>query len=461
VIAMTAGLTRRSFLSRSALGGATLALAGVLRPAGASAEAVAGAGPYGPLGAADANGLRLPAGFTSRIIGQAEVPVAGTQYPWHFYPDGGATFAAEDGGWVYVSNSEVPLRGGVGAVRFDAAGEIVDAYSILSDTSVNCAGGPTPWGTWLSCEEFDLYGNPPAGSAPAGQVWECDPFQPGQGRPLPALGFFAHEAAAVDPDNGRIYMTEDRPNGLFYRFTPAAYPDLSSGTLEAAVLDGTTMSWVPVPDPTGGSRPADQLDGVATIFAGGEGAWWRQGTVFWNTKFDNKIHRLDCSTDTYGVVYDAASFGEPPLRGIDNIVVDEISGDAYIAEDGADMELVLLTTDGVVAPFAQFVGQEQSEVAGPAFSPDGSRLYFSSQRGGIAAPGNGITVEVTGPFRGIRPAEPAAAATTGTDPADDGNLLAVGGIAAVAVAAGAAGVLALRNRGRGGDGPGASDTVTD
>ena len=73
----------------------------------------------------------------------------------------------DDGGWIYVSNSETPpqVGGGASALRFSSNGDIVDAYRILSDTWQNCAGGATPWGTWLSCEETD-----------AGHVWECDPL---------------------------------------------------------------------------------------------------------------------------------------------------------------------------------------------------------------------------------------------------------------------------------------------
>ena len=91
-------------------------------------------------------------------------------------------------GLVYTVNSEVPVVGGCSALRFDASGEIVDAYSILDGTSVNCAGGRTPWDTWISCEEF-----------PAGRCFECDPFQPSDGNVREALGTFQHEAVAVDP----------------------------------------------------------------------------------------------------------------------------------------------------------------------------------------------------------------------------------------------------------------------
>ncbi|HEX5097398.1 MAG TPA: translocation protein TolB, partial [Acidimicrobiia bacterium] len=88
--------------------------------------------PYGDLNPPDANGLMLPNGFRSRVVGTSGEVVTGTNYTWHVFPDGGATFAMPDGGWVYASNSEIPggTAGGVGALRFDAGGQIVDAYPI-------------------------------------------------------------------------------------------------------------------------------------------------------------------------------------------------------------------------------------------------------------------------------------------------------------------------------------------
>lgn len=94
-----------------------------------------------------------------------------------------------------------------------------------------------------------------------------------------------------------------------------------------------------------------------------------------------------------------------PLRGVDNVTVAQ-NGDVFVAEDGDDMQICVLSPSGtgdvVVAPVLQVVGQLSSEITGPAFSPDGTRLYFSSQRG--PGPGGpGITYEVTGPFRGAAP----------------------------------------------------------
>jgi secreted PhoX family phosphatase len=458
-------MDRRTFLRNAVVAsGGAVALPTVAMATGAGAQAGGGAGPYGSIDdqEPDENGLLLPAGFTSRIVAVAGESVGDTDYAWHVFPDGAATFDDGDGGWFLAVNSEVLIptgKGGASSIHFDPDGEITDAFRILDGTTGNCAGGPTPWGTWLSCEE----------SGDLGQVWEADPTGAEDAVAFPALGQWNHEAAAVDPDNEQVYLTQDSPEGLFYRFTPDAYPDLSAGTLEAAIVaDDGAVTWGEVADPSGqeGTLTHLQVPG-ATVFPGNEGVWYHDGTVVFTSKGDNRVHAIDVEAQTYEVVYE----GTDPLTGVDNITVENGSGDLYVAEDGGNMEVVLISAEGDVVPFARVVetGHEDSEVTGPTFNPAGDRLYFSSQRGptdktlveiadvGAETKNGGRTYEITGPFRGIEVAANADTPSTATTLAaagdsegdDDGvnpDGLLVIGIGAVAVAAAAAGVVAVRRR---------------
>lgn len=353
----------------------------------------------------------VPRGFAVREVARTgREAVAGSGYRWHPEPDGGAVFPIEDGGWIYVSNSEVdiPRQGGVGALRFDADGKLVDSYEICRGTTNNCAGGPTPWGTWLSCEETDH-----------GLVFECDPLGAQPAIALPALGMFKHEAAAVDPIRRRLYLTEDVEDGRFYRFTPDHYPrggraDLRRGRLEVAVVSGDDplqsrpVTWKAV------TAPVPRLDGDkglakesptryqvadSTAFDGGEGCWYHQGIVYFTTKGDNRVWALDTTADTIDLIYDKASDSafNPGIDDVDNLTV-SAGGDVLVAEDGAEMRLVVV--DPTAQPFelVNVVGQRGSEITGPAFSPDGMRLYFSSQRGRAGDATDGRTYEMRGPF---------------------------------------------------------------
>ncbi len=403
---------RRAFLRKSLKTAGMVAMAPAVARLGQNAHA-AGASllELGPLGAPDDLGIRLPAGFSSRKIAQAFYRVPNTRRGWHIFPDGGACFETADAGWIYVSNSEFPVAGGVQAVRFNGAGDIQDAYNILSGTSLNCAGGATPWNTWLSCEEHDL-----------GFVWECDPYGVKKAVKHPCMGMFRHEAVAVDPIRQRLYLTEDTGDGCFYRFTPDNYPDLSTGILEVAVIDGVTTAsdidpaavlsvrWVvvPAPFPSVESGPQGtllnsiptryQVDN-ATHFDGGEGLWYHDQTIFFTTKGDNRVWELDLASDRLSILYDFATSANPILSGVDNITVAP-SGDIIVAEDGGDMQLVAVNEFGDVAAILQVTDQDHSELTGPALNPAGNRLYFSSQRGPEKRfPRNlGITYEILGAF---------------------------------------------------------------
>lgn len=385
-------MERRNFLRVAVVGATAAAFGGASWQEAFAAAAQPGPSPYGPLQAADANGIRLPSGFTSRVVGRTGQRVAGTSYLWHPAPDGGACFA-DGSGWIYVSNSEVPLVGGTSAVRFDSAGQITGAYRILGNTNVNCAGGATPWHTWLSCEEVDW-----------GRVFETDPFGARSAVARPAMGRFKHEACAADADHGFVYMTEDTGDGCFYRFRPNTWGDLSSGTLE--VLCGSAeqtsgpVTWRRVPDPDGFPVTTRNQVSAAKRFDGGEGCYYAGGTCWFTTKGDNRVWAYNADTSSIDLAYDDSLVvgGAAPLTGVDN-VVGSSSGDLFVAEDGGDMEICIITPNAIVAPFLQVQGQSGSEITGPAFTPDGSRLYFSSQRGTAGNVFGGITYEVTGPFR--------------------------------------------------------------
>ncbi|MFD9871773.1 alkaline phosphatase PhoX [Streptomyces niveus] len=385
-------MERRNFLRGAIVTGSAAALGGTLWRGAAYADpAQPGAGPYGALGSADANNIRLPAGFTSRVVARSGQTVPGTSYTWHNAPDGGACYA-DGSGWIYVSNSEINPSGGAGALRFSSAGAITGAYRILSGTRQNCAGGSTPWNTWLSCEEVDR-----------GYVYETDPWGVDAAVRRDAMGRFKHEAAAADPVRRVIYLTEDETNGCFYRFTPTTWGDLSSGTLQvlrASTATSGSFTWATVPDPDGTpTLTRDQVSG-AKRFNGGEGCYYADGSVWFTTKGDNRVWRVDPAASTYELTYDDSlvSGGGAPLTGVDNVTGSQ-SGDLFVAEDGGNLEICVITPDDVVAPFLRVGGQSGSEITGPAFSPDGSRLYFSSQRGTSGSSSGGITYEVTGPFR--------------------------------------------------------------
>ncbi|MEU4143728.1 alkaline phosphatase PhoX [Streptomyces parvulus] len=383
-------MDRRTLLRTAVVGGSAVLGGTLWRGAAYAAPAQPGSGPYGALGSADANGLRLPAGFTSRVIARSGQKVAGTSYTWHSAPDGGACYA-DGAGWIYVSNSEVNPSGGASAVRFSSTGAVTSAYRVLSGTRQNCAGGRTPWNTWLSCEEVDR-----------GYVYETDPWGVKAAVRRDAMGRFKHEAAAADPVRRVVYLTEDVTDGCFYRFRPTTWGDLSAGTLEVLVAGSATsgpVTWARVPDPSGATATRNQVSG-AKRFNGGEGCYYADDTCWFTTKGDNRVWQYNASAGTIELAYDDSlvTSGTAPLTGVDN-VTGSSSGDLFVAEDGGNMEICVITPNDVIAPFLRIDGQSGSEITGPAFSPDGTRLYFSSQRGTSGSSSGGITYEVRGPFR--------------------------------------------------------------
>lgn len=385
-------MKRRNFLRAAVVGAGVTAFGNRLSGSALAAPAQNGPSPYGPLQTADANGIQLPAGFTSRVIARSGQQVASTGYTWHSAPDGGAVFA-DGSGWIYVSNSEITPGGGASAVKFDASANITGAHRILSNTRQNCAGGKTPWNTWLSCEEVDL-----------GFVYECQPNGPASTAvQRPAMGKFKHEAAAADPVRKVVYLTEDTSDGCFYRFIPTTWGNLAAGTLQVLKAGSATsgsFTWANVPDPDGSPTATRNQVSGAKRFTGGEGLHYANDTAWFTTKGDNRVWQLNLTNSTYELAYDDSlvSPGSAPLTGVDN-VTGTSSGDLFVAEDGGNMEICIITPNDIVAPFLRITGQSSSEICGPAFTPAGNRLYFSSQRGTSGSSSGGITYEVTGPFR--------------------------------------------------------------
>lgn len=451
-------LNRRSFLMSAAAIGATLApsLQGLVAyGAGAQAQiglrptAGTGDGGYGPLIPAGPE-LALPEGFQYAMLG-----VEGTRMsdgnPTPRAHDGMAAFPMANGNVRLVRNHEnrtpagrasahsspelaYDVRGGGGttsleiAVRPDGSRELVRDFLSLTGTVYNCAGGPTPRGTWLTCEEATI-GPTQGWQQKHGYVFEVDASaeELRRSEPLRGMGRFTHEAVAVDPATGFVYQTEDRQTAGFYRFIPDVPDDLArGGRLQMLAIDnrphyltpnGQTVGrplpavWVDIDDPDPESAEMNPL----TVFAEGygkggalfsrlEGCLYADGTIYFDaTDGGNagagQIWQYRPLTEERGeltLIYESPS--ELILKSPDNLTMSPRGG-LVICEDNAAPFVRGLTRDGLIFDIAQNIITDR-EFAGACFSPDGQTLFFNIQ-GDTAdqGPGNlGMTFAVWGPW---------------------------------------------------------------
>ncbi|MCS5568458.1 MAG: PhoX family protein, partial [Pseudomonadales bacterium] len=181
--------------------------------------------------------------------------------------------------------------------------------------------------------------------------------------------------------------------------TTIARSDLSAGTLEAAVVDGdNNVTWGAIDDPemSNGVHTRYQY-GPATSFNGGEGLDYHDRSMYFTTKNDNRVYQYDIDNETMTIIYDQTTDLNGGLAsGLDNLEMSP-QGDVIIAEDGGNMELVAIANDYVV-PICRIIGHSSSEMTGPAFTSDMTRLYVSSQRGSTGDSADGVTYEISGPF---------------------------------------------------------------
>jgi len=455
-------LNRRRFLQ-------TIALAAITPAASAATGQMNANAGFGKL-LPDPDGvLDLPKGFSYTVISRyGEEMDDGLLVPARH--DGMAAFSRDDGSIVLICNHENSAR----AQRFSAFGAdgsrlgMVDRDKVydygkgstpgaggttrivydpqsrtrkhiqlsLAGTEINCCGGPTPWGSWLSCEE--IFRNPGSGfewngvvnrEKKHGYVFEVPALEDGLADPLPltAMGRFEHEATAVHPPTGIVYLTEDRHRSLFYRFIPDTPGKLrDGGRLQALAIRGQpefdtrnwsgreklspgtwlATSWVDLeePDVAENDLRFRGREKGATIFARGEGLCYSDGEFFMTATIGGELRLGQVfnyrpspdegtpqeSSNPGQLQLLAESTTDSLLRHADNLIMSPW-GDLIVCEDTAGhCGLIGLRMDGLQYPVADNA-YTNSELAGVCFSPDGATMFVNIQV-------QGLTLAVTGPW---------------------------------------------------------------
>ncbi|CAB9507191.1 osmC-like protein [Seminavis robusta] len=354
------------------------------------------------------NGLLLSEGLKSHVIAESGRKVRyynqeQSSSVFHDWPDGGDVFVdtrpENPGGWVLISNSEEDRegQGGVGAITFDASGNVIDYRMVLTGTTMNCNGGKTSFGAWISCEEDFWSAN--------GKVWQVDPL----GIRAPQIitlgsegGIFEAFAEDIrDPAKPHFFLTEDDEYGPMQRFTPDA-PDwnkpweilLGPGTVDYLVLlpnqnDHTQgiYTWIE------NKRQAKQ--NAAYYYPNAEGLSVHENSLFVVCKKYNHLYELDLDRLTYtrkstssglfdGTPDQLRKIIGPPAGEAANTDGSEEEPEVllYFTEDGGEKAGIhARNAKGEV--FTVLEGMYTPETTGLSFSPDGTRMYFAYQEDGM------------------------------------------------------------------------------
>ena len=390
--------------------------------------------------------LELPEGFRYLTFGWVGDPMENGKPTPHAH-DGMAAFAGADATIILVRNHEVSAApafgedpydsqagGGTTTLVFDPKTErVVSMRPSLTGTFRNCAGGPTPWSSWLSCEETVIAPGPKNPTTKQhGYIFEVPASGESDAEPLKAMGCFVHEAIAIDPATGIIYETEDRARAGLYRFIPKVPGRLAEGgKLQMLAVDGRPrfdtsrgqregtsfgVHWVDISEP---DRPhvdatigdangviTQGLDRGGAIFSRLEGASFGDDRLF-VTATDGgdarlgQVWELEVKSDRLRLVFESP--GALLLQMPDNVCLSPRGGLAICEDNSGNPAMHGLLRDGRIFRFARnaikLAGERNGiagdfttgEFAGVTFSPDGKWLFFNAQR-------PGITFAVTGPW---------------------------------------------------------------